>query len=412
MKGLVEKQEQPTIGDRLLLARALEESRQVEEAKEQFIKVLKEGETSAALLLYIDFLNRNEQTDDAGATLARLETLDPENVRLLGLKIEWLMASHRASEIEETIDRGLAARVAAAKSDEQRAALDRYAAELLTRARLYDPAEKKLREAVRLVPASYETLALWLVERDRLNDALGLCLEKTSGEGLARQATTLVRVLTIAAARSVAAGPAQAKAEATIADALKLLPARGSAAAPKESGRPTDEEVLSLALETGVLRLMQGRNDEALALYEVALKIEPRNAVVLNNRAVVLSEMPGRAADALNDIDQALATVPNSVELLDSKALVLIGIGNFEESRAILERLCQTHRRNARYRLHLAFALHSLADRKSAREQLDQALRDGLEREILTPSERRYQEEISASGKAAERDGPVRRLPE
>jgi hypothetical protein len=57
----------------------------------------------------------------------------------------------------------------------------------------------------------------------------------------------------------------------------------------------------------------------------------------------------------------------------------------------------------------MAFALYCLKNNESAREQLDQALKDGLEKEILTPSERRYLREIAGAGRAAERDDPLRR---
>jgi tetratricopeptide (TPR) repeat protein len=411
-RGIVEAQEQPRPGDRLLLARALEESGQIEEAKEQFESVLKHSETPAFLVLYIEFLIRHGRPDDAEKALARLESVDPANARLVELRVDWLTASHRTAEIDEAVDLALAARVEAAKSDGQRAAIARYAADLLTKAECYDAAEKKLRQVIDLLPLAYEPLALWLVERGRLSDALALCFEKAPDDELSRQATVLVRVLTIAAARSMATGPDEVSAETMIAGALKSMAARGpgTATQPAEGNtKQIEQRAVTLLLETGVLRLMQGRNDEALSLYEAALEIDPGNAVVLNNRAVVLAEMPGRADDALRDIDRALATMPNSQELLDSKALVLIGVGKFDESRMILERLCQTNRKNSRYRLHMAFALYCLKNNESAREQLDQALKDGLEKEILTPSERRYLREIAGAGRAAERDDPLRR---
>src|SRR5262249_6939307 len=150
-----------------------------------------------------------------------------------------------------------------------------------------------------------------------------------------------------------------------------------------------EKERVQLLIEMAVLRVMQGRDDEAVSLYEQALVKAPESVVLLNNYAVLLAEIPGRAEEALRYIDKALAAVPNSLEILDSRALVLIGLGRHAEARDILERLCRANKKNARYRLHLAIALEYLRETENSRNHVAQAVKDGLNEEGLTPSEPR-----------------------
>src|SRR5262249_61127912 len=56
-----------------------------------------------------------------------------------------------------------------------------------------------------------------------------------------------------------------------------------------------------------------GRNDEALASFAEAVRLQPDFAEAFGNRGTVLSEL-GRFAEAVTDYDQAIALPPSSVE--------------------------------------------------------------------------------------------------
>jgi tetratricopeptide (TPR) repeat protein len=347
----------------------------------QIEALLKENDGPAFLTPCLEFLNRNNLLVDARAALARLEEQDPFNVRALDLTIDWMNRSQRADEIPAAVDRLLAPRLKAASSDFQKSALIRLAADLLTRAKHFSAAEAKLREMADTLPDGSEALALWLARRDRFDDALAVCLDKTAGAGATAQAIVLIRVLTVAAGRSAALPARASAAHMAINDAVAAL---------KES------DSLQLLVELAVLRVMEGRAGEAIALNEQALARAPGNAVVLNNLAVLLAEVPDRVEEALVHINRAVALVPNSLELLDSKALVLLGAQRYVEAREILERLCRANQRNARYRLHLAFALDLMNESGQSRTELEAARRDGIDDELLTPPERRLYQKISA----------------
>jgi Flp pilus assembly protein TadD len=83
------------------------------------------------------------------------------------------------------------------------------------------------------------------------------------------------------------------------------------------------------------------------------------------------------------------------MELIDSKALVLINAGRFQEAHEMLDRLCRLNRKNPRYRLHLAIALHHLEEQDKSRGEVEQAVENGLSKELLTPSERREWRKIA-----------------
>jgi len=376
LSELVGKHDVARPGDRLLLARAYEELEQPEDARRQFELAVKSLDAPAFLTLYIDFLTRHNMLDEAGRMLSRLEEKDSANPKTLELRVDWLNASKRTNEIEPLIDRFLTARLGTARTAADKAAPLRAAADLCTRVHLDQAAEKKLRQLTSLVPTSYDVLALWLAEHQRADEALALALGKAVATNPVG-AAIVVRVLTVAANQE------QSPAKTSQADQVLLAAAKSPTAS------------VPFLLELGVLRVMQGRNPEAIALYEQALKSEPENPAILNNLALVLSEIPERRSDALRAIEKAVGGLPNSMELIDSKALVLINAGRFQEAHGMLDRLCRLNRKNPRYRLHLAIALHHLDEQDKSRGEVEQAVENGLSKELLTPSERREWRKIT-----------------
>src|SRR6185437_10072785 len=65
----------------------------------------------------------------------------------------------------------------------------------------------------------------------------------------------------------------------------------------------------------GVIRLSQGRHDEAVALIGAALAVQPQSVAALANYGLALQEA-GRAGDALASFDAALALAAGHPDLL------------------------------------------------------------------------------------------------
>lgn len=374
---LIDSEEKPNPADRLLLAKALEELGDIDSAERQLAAVVETSEQPAFLAVFVEFLTRHDRLEQAALKLAILEENEPDAARTLQLKVALLERSHTPDEIEPAVDRFVVSQLELAKADEQKAAVLSLAVNILTQAKLYDAAEAKFRALVTIRPSSYGLYANWLAARGRVDEALALCRNQSSITDPDRIASTMIQVLTIAASQSD-----HSLAEEVLSEALAAVPSM-------------DQSDIQLLLELGVLRVMLGKDEEAIPFYEQALAREPGNVAVLNNLALVLAETRDRTNEAVQHIDKALAVTPNSAELLDTRALVLMATGNVPEARDIFEQLCRTNPRNSRYRLHLAVALHQLNNSDESRLHAERAIHDGLMNEFLTPAEHRMVDLIS-----------------
>jgi|GEM_PF-6637855 len=375
----IESADKPAADDRLLLAKAYNDLGQLDLAQEQYETLLKAQNEPLYQAMFVRFLNRHDRLTPADLWLTRLEQAKSGDPQVLELRVDWLKRSKRIDEIEKTVDGFLAPRLRTAKNVTQQTALLRYAAGLFSAEKLDEAAEKKFREIVRLVPANYEPLAVWLAERGRIDEALALCREKPSDVDAGLAAITLVRVLTVAVCYHTEKSFDSSAAEGAIA-------AAGAAQDAK----------FQLLLELGVLRAMQGRNAEAISIYERLLTQTPDNPVVMNNLAVVLVEIAERQEEALRSIDKVIAAAPDKPEFLDTKGLVLAGVARFSEAREIFDRLCRSSPKNPQYHLHLAMTLSHLGDAPTSRQHGKIAIDNQIDKEFLTPAERRFVQELKA----------------
>ncbi|MBI3864317.1 MAG: tetratricopeptide repeat protein [Planctomycetia bacterium] len=371
--GLIASAEKPPPGDRLLLAKAYTDLAEIDLAQEQYELLLKTQSEPLFQTLFVSFLNRHDRLALADRWLSVLEQSNAGNPQMLELRVDWLKRSRRVDEIEKTVDAFLASRLKTARDDNQQTALLLFAAGVLTGAELDDAAEQKHREIVRRYPARYESLAIWLAERGRVDEALALCLERTSGADATSAATVLVRVLTIAAGRHFEASFDPTAAEEVIAAVSDAQPVKSQ-----------------LLQDLGVLRAMQGRNQEAISLYERVLTQEPDSPIVMNNLAVVLVDIAERQDEALRWIEKAIAAAPNSPDFLDTKGLVLVGVGRLAEAREIFDRLTRSSPKNPQYHLHLALTLNLMGDATTSREQFQIAIDYQIAKQLLTPAEHRF----------------------
>jgi protein O-GlcNAc transferase len=86
----------------------------------------------------------------------------------------------------------------------------------------------------------------------------------------------------------------------------------------------------------GVVRAQQGRNREALALMDAALKLNPDAPEVLSNYGNVL-RAAGRLSEALGAQDRALKIKPDYAAALTRRALVLRDLGELAQALAAVE---------------------------------------------------------------------------
>ncbi|MDR0412876.1 MAG: tetratricopeptide repeat protein, partial [Dysgonamonadaceae bacterium] len=88
----------------------------------------------------------------------------------------------------------------------------------------------------------------------------------------------------------------------------------------------------------GTIQRRQGKPDDALRSYSLALARYPKNAVFLRARASLFSET-GDFKNALLDYNTLLEESPDDEEALYQRALLYLSMKNFESSEKDLERM-------------------------------------------------------------------------
>ncbi|MHC4859260.1 MAG: tetratricopeptide repeat protein, partial [Planctomycetota bacterium] len=113
-----------------------------------------------------------------------------------------------------------------------------------------------------------------------------------------------------------------------------------------------------------------GEDDAAIALYEDALALEPKLAVVHNNLAVIHSD---RGADkvALRHARRALELSPREVEFHDTLAMVHTKAGRLDKAREARERTVELAPKEPVWRLRLVRTLIDAGDKEKALEVLN-----------------------------------------
>jgi len=86
----------------------------------------------------------------------------------------------------------------------------------------------------------------------------------------------------------------------------------------------------------GVVRAQQGRNREALALMDSALKLNPNAPEIWSNHGNVL-RAEGRLGESLAAQDRALAIKPDYTAALNRRALVLRDLGRLDDALAAVD---------------------------------------------------------------------------
>jgi tetratricopeptide (TPR) repeat protein len=117
------------------------------------------------------------------------------------------------------------------------------------------------------------------------------------------------------------------------------------------------------------------RKPEAKQVYEATLKIEPNNAVVLNNLAFLLAESGGDLNDALTKATRAKQLMPNHYEVSDTLGWIYLKKNLADNAIDIFKDLVAKQPSHSTYHFHLAMALAQKGDKSKALQELKEALK-------------------------------------
>jgi tetratricopeptide (TPR) repeat protein len=126
---------------------------------------------------------------------------------------------------------------------------------------------------------------------------------------------------------------------------------------------------LALVLEVA------GRWSEARQVYEVILKLDPANGVVLNNLAFLLAEHGGDLDDALTKAQRAKQLLPNLTEVSDTLGWIYLKKNLTDNAIDIFKDLVNKVPGQAVFRYHLGMAYSQKGDKTRALKELQDALK-------------------------------------
>ncbi len=360
----------PTPNEEFLLARLYEADRDWDHANEHFLALVsaKGGANAMVLAYYIQALLRRQEGKEAAAWLQRLETLEPNSARTVGVKARVLSAQGQgeaaARLVEDFAEKTF--------KEKKNAAVLGDAASLLEELGRPIEAEKKYREYVKAVeveqPERTLVLAAFLARQDRLTEALDVI------EGVWAKCKPETAAATVVAALRVGRPTPQhlRRVERMLQDAI--------------AANPT---ATNLLVSLADLRDAEAQDAEAEKLYRQVLTRNPRNPLALNNLAWLLAFQPAKAAEALELTDRRLAITGPNPSVLDTRGMVLLKLGRADEAaQSFSDAAAQNP--TAVFYFHLAEAKRAAGQPNEAEKAWLKAKELGFRKTDLHPLEREH----------------------
>ena len=118
------------------------------------------------------------------------------------------------------------------------------------------------------------------------------------------------------------------------------------------------------------------RNDEAEPIYAQVLKLQPDQAVALNNLAFLKADKGKDLEEALTMAQRAKQKAPNSKDVADTLGYIYVKKNLSEEAVHVFQDLVAKDPGNPTYRYHYGMALMEKGDKPSTKRELEQALKD------------------------------------
>src|SRR5262249_9656859 len=128
------------------------------------------------LARYVGLLLDDHRAPEAAPWLQKLVAADPRGFVTLSLRARYLASEKKQDEAADLIDNDLQKRLSDAKSNDDRAQVLLAAGRLYGELRMDEQAERVYKQLDSLSPTGYQSLALWLASRGRIDEAVELCL--------------------------------------------------------------------------------------------------------------------------------------------------------------------------------------------------------------------------------------------
>lgn len=224
-----------------------------------------------------------------------------------------------------------------------------------------------LEKAYEKDPKKFGLLALALAREKKFDRAIDLCIKGYQSEPSPGAATMLAEIALLQTELKLNDDASQVLKEASVkfADSAELLDALGT------------------------IQLVQRRLMEAVSLYEMAEKREPRRLRTLNNLAMALSAVPMRKQEAIAKIEKAIEIYGRDPDLLDTLGQVQFRNGRLQEGLEALNEACEL-KDDVTFRIHLAQVLMAMKNIAGAKEQWAKIKQYKLDGVVLMPEDKEF----------------------
>ena len=370
-----------TVPERLQRALLLDRTGHWEDCRQELLVMVGEPEPDPRVLsLAVEKLIAHGDTATAAIHLKTLAEKQPQGLLVAGLEARLAIASRDRPAAVAAVRR-LSAVVAEESARPEQLA---FAAKLVEDLGFDRPADDLLVRFAAVAPAGVAARAEFLARKERGAEALDLIDENKE-----RLAPTVRLQAAIAVLRL--AGPASAPALAERIDATCT------------SLRRADPDDHMLALFEAELRGIEGRRDDAVAIYRHLLdggELAPLPDMIARNNLAMLLARGETAGEARRLIDAAIAAQGPIPALLDTKGVVMLAEGATDEAIAVLREALLDP--SPEKHLHLACALAARQRFEAARQSLAEARKAGLDVRRLDADDRERLEAVEATiGKSA-----------
>jgi tetratricopeptide (TPR) repeat protein len=343
--------------DLFLLVQLYEAVGDQAKARARMLDLLSQGDEPRYLAYCARQLVDRGEVVAARPLIAKLAKLDPQAFSTIELEARALKAENNDRELKTRLQQWL---------KDHKVDAGRIAGLLEALGHLAEAEElyRKDRESRR--PESKLALAAFLGRHGRLADALDECEGALGDCRPEAVAQTSVAIL-----YSGPAGPGDLD---RVERLLKALP-------PQEASQPARLEALA------ALRNLQGRYDDAEALYRKVLETDTDNLTALNNLAWLLALHSGKPGEALDLVQRAVDAAGELPKLLKTRGVIYLLLDKSALAIADLQEVVAAAPSGSAY-FHLARAHHLAHEDRMAKDDWSKAQKLGLASEALHPLER------------------------
>jgi tetratricopeptide (TPR) repeat protein len=124
-----------------------------------------------------------------------------------------------------------------------------------------------------------------------------------------------------------------------------------------------------------------GRKAEARQVYEATIKLDPNNAVALNNLAFLLAETGGDLDIALTQAQRAKQLLPSLFEISDTLGWIYLKKNMTDNAVDVFKELVSKQPNHSTYHFHLGMAYSQKGEKSKALDQLKEALKYNPQKE-------------------------------